>query len=131
MRLEEFLAENTETVSFPEGEVIFEHGDQAEAAYYIIKGKVEVYEKLGDGESIMAQLGADEILGEMALLRFDEYTLSARALEDIEAYVITPEILQEQVRNTHPLIKAIMDMLMDRMHDTNKVLIDLDTASGL
>ncbi len=129
MRLEDFLSDNTQKKSFAKGESFFTQGDQAEAAYYIIQGNVEIFQTLDGKESIMANLGPDEIFGEMALLRFDDYTLSARAAEDTEAYVITPEIMQAQIRDTHPLIKAILDMLLDRIHDVNEVLIDLDRAN--
>ena len=126
MRLEDFLAENTEFKSFEKGSLVFSSGDQAEAAFYIIEGKVEVFQDLEEGDAVMATLGPDEIFGEMALLRFDEYTLSARAMEDTKAFVITPDLLQEQIRQTHPLIKAILDMLLDRIHNVNEVLIDID-----
>ncbi|MCK5285156.1 MAG: cyclic nucleotide-binding domain-containing protein [Alphaproteobacteria bacterium] len=126
MRLEEFLEQNTQKAHLSKGDVIFIQGDQAKSAYYVIRGKIEIFKTMDGKESIVAHLGADEIFGEMSLLRFDEYTLSARALEDTDVYLITPEVLQAQIRETHPLIKAILDMLLDRINDTNKVLIDLD-----
>ena len=126
MRLEEFLEQNTQKAHLSKGDVIFIQGDQAKSAYYVIRGKIEIFKTMDGKESIVAHLEADEIFGEMSLLRFDEYTLSARALEDTDVYLITPEVLQAQIRETHPLIKAILDMLLDRINDTNKVLIDLD-----
>lgn len=129
MRLEDFLSGTAETKAFGVGENIFLKGDQAGAAYYVISGQVEIFQEVGGERSVMASLGPGEIFGEMALLRFDEYTLSANAASDVETYVISPAMLQEQVRETHPLIRAILDMLIDRMHTVNEVLIDLDTAN--
>ncbi len=129
MRLEEFLSENTQRKSFAKGEAFFAQGDQAGAAYYIIQGEVEIFQTLSGAESIMASLGPDEIFGEMALLRFDEYTLSAKAAVDTEVYIITPEVLQVQIRDTHPLVKAILDMLLDRIQNVNEVLTDLDITN--
>lgn len=126
MRLDEFLQKNAEKQTFRKDELIFEEGREADAAYYIISGEVEIFKGLPGKEPIMAMLEPGEIFGEMALLRYDSYTLSARAASNLELYVITPEILQEQVRNTHPLIKAILDMLVERVNTVNEVLIDLE-----
>lgn len=131
MRLEEFLETNTKIKTFAAGEDIFAEGEQAGAAYYIIEGRVEIYKGPPGPESRMAELGPDEIFGEMALLRYDKYTLSARALEETKAYVILPEILHEQLRAAHPLVRALLDMLVERIHNVNEVLIDIDQVETL
>ncbi len=130
MRIEDFLAENAEKKTFPEGRVIFEEGRQADCAYFITRGKVEIFKGPPAKNSVLAVLGPGEIFGEMALLRFDHYTLSARAAADTEVRIITPEMLQTQLRETHPLIRAILDRLVERIHEANAVLIDLDSAQG-
>lgn len=129
MRLEEFLAGQAEKKSFAKGAAIFSQGEQAKAAYYIISGVAEIFRDQDGQKSVLASLTTGEIFGEMALLRFDEYTLSARAIEDTQVYLITPAIMQQQIRSTPPLIKAVLDMLVDRIHETNQVLIDLDNIS--
>ena len=127
MRLQDFLSQTATKQSFFKGQSIFAKGAQAENAFFIIQGAVEIH----DGKSVMAKLGEGEIFGEMALLRFDEYTLSARAAEDTDVYVIAPALLQEQIRSLHPLVKAILDTLVERIHGVNEVLIDLDKANKL
>ncbi len=124
MRLEEYLEKNTQILVFEKGQIIFGEGQEAAAAYYVIEGSVEIFQGKGASASVMAMLGPDEIFGEMALLRFDKYTLSARAAAKTRLYVIPPEMLHEQIRATHPLIKAIIDMLIDRVHGANEILID-------
>ncbi len=128
MRLEEFLAEKAQTKSFTAGEQIAVQGAQAEEAYIIKQGRVKVYQDCGGAESVMAVLGPDEIFGEMAILRFDHYTMSVKAEEDTEVYVITPDMIHEHLRETHPLIKVILNTLLDRMKEVNEVLVDIDTA---
>lgn len=129
MRLEEFLADHTDVKEVKAGGDIFAKSERATAAYFIIEGAVEVYEPVDDGHSTMARLGPGEIFGEMALLRFDKYTLSAKAVEDTRLYVIPPEMLHEEIKSTHPLVKAILDMLLDRIHNVNEVLIDMDKVN--
>lgn len=131
MRLEEFLETNTETRSFAKGERIVAKGGQADAAYIIKQGKAKVYRDEGNEAPVMALLGPGEIFGEMAILRFDHYTLSVKAIEDLVAYVITPDMLHEQVRDAHPLTKKILDTLLDRMKEVNQVLMDIDEAGAI
>ncbi len=128
MRLEDYLEKSAARKNFRKGESVFEEGAQADAAYYIISGQVEIFKKSG-ASGVVASLREGEIFGEMALLRFDRYTLSARAAEDTEVFVVTPAMLQEQVRATHPLIRAILGMLVERIHGVNEVLIDLDSTT--
>ncbi|MCC7305915.1 MAG: cyclic nucleotide-binding domain-containing protein [Alphaproteobacteria bacterium] len=128
MRLEDFLEKNTKIKTFEKGTPIFTEGKQADAAYYIIEGKVEIFQEVNGQPSVIADLGPGEIFGEMAILRFDKYTLSARAAEATKVHVITPEILQKEINATHPLIRAILDMLVDRIHTVNEILIDFDRA---
>lgn len=129
MNLEEFLRQTSEVKTFVKGALLIQEGQQAEEAYYVIEGAVEIYKNEGGAPVTVAKLGAGAIFGEMALLRFDRYTLSARAMMDVKTYVITPELLQEQIRKTHPLIKAILDSLMERVQESNQVLIDLDRGN--
>jgi CRP-like cAMP-binding protein len=129
MRLEEFLADNTKIKNAAPDEIIFSQGAQAEAAYCIAEGKVEIFQHAGNRQATLATLEPGQIFGEMALLRFDKYTLSAKAVEPTKLHVITPELLQQQIRATHPLIKAIIDMLVERIHNINEVLIDIDRAN--
>jgi CRP-like cAMP-binding protein len=126
MRLEDYLDKVTETRDFAKGAVIFKQGQQADAAFYIIEGTVEIFQQ---GDATLAELGPGQIFGEMALLRFDSYTLSARAVSPLKVHIITPDMLQEQLRNTPPLVKAILDMLVERVRTVNEVLIDLDRAA--
>jgi CRP/FNR family transcriptional regulator len=131
MRLEDFLSQNTQSRNFSKGDMVFAAGDQAEAAFCIESGRVEIFQGAGDDVSVLAVLGPGDIFGEMALLRFDEYTLSARATADTKAFVIAPELLQAQVRETPPLVRAILNALVDRIHGLNGLLIDIDKANKL
>lgn len=118
------------TRNFEAGEVIVRQGQLGDCAYVVKSGSVTVYRESGDGDFVFATLGPDEIFGEMALLRFDAYTLSVRAAEDSVLYVLPPALVNEQIRNTPNLIQAILSALLDRMHEVNTALLDIDQTSG-
>ena len=129
MRLEDFLDQNLQTNSFPKGANIFTKGDQADSAYFIIEGRIEVFEEYNNEETLIATLGPGDILGEMALLRFDEYTLSSRASEDTKVHVIKPGFLHKEIQKSSPIVKAILGILIDRLHEANETLINLDKTA--
>ena len=126
MRLEDYLKENTKNVSFARGSKIVKQGEQAGAAYFIKSGKVGVYTDVDGHELLVTKLGEGEIFGEMAILRYDDYTMTVKAEEATELYVITPDLLHGQLKESPPLIQAIMGMLLDRIHEVNEVLTDHD-----
>ena len=67
--------------SYEPGQVIVQQGDTGVGAFVIRSGRVEVVQDRGGSEEKLAELGAGEVFGEMALL--DEFPRSAtvRAIE--------------------------------------------------
>lgn len=115
------------TKTFKPGEIIIAQGQQADTAYMIDRGKVQVY--LMEGQKIvdLAQLGADEIFGETALFTGSAYGAYVKALEETEVTLITPEILKVKMAGCDPMIRAIMQMLIERLRRTNKALLESET----
>lgn len=110
----------------PKGALIIEQGDQAWCAYLIQSGRVSVYYEDEGHKVELAQLGSGQICGEMALLR-DEPThrvANVSALEDCNLIVITHNTFQEKLRASDPTIKAVLQMLADRIISSNEVVLD-------
>ncbi len=114
------------TRNFKAGEIIVRQGQLGDCAYVVKSGMVTVFRESDDGDFVLASLGVDEIFGEMALLRFDSYTLSVRAEEDCTLFVLPPSLVNDQIKATPPLIQSILAALLDRMHEVNTALLDLD-----
>ena len=128
MRLEDFLLENAETRRFVAGDVIVEAGQQSNAAYLIKNGTAKVFRLLNGKETILAHLGSDELFGEMSILRFDNYTASVRAETDLEAYLLTPDIIHGPIRDSHPMVKHLLQTLVARMNDVNDALVSCKSS---
>ncbi len=118
-----------ETLHVPAGERICVRGQSADAAYMIREGSVRVYRDDAGGD--LARLGPGDIFGEMAVLRYGAYTMSVAALEDCELHVIPPDVLLRRVSETDPLVRAILNMALDRINDSNEVLVDIDRSERL
>ena len=83
----------------------------AEGIYRIRSGKVKVVEQRGDREHIIALLGAGDYIGVEALFEGAFYKVSAYALEDVSAYFLTREQVNELIRRRPQLYDELLDVL--------------------
>lgn len=110
----------------PKGSLIIEQGDQAWCAYLIQSGRVSVYYQENGKNVELAQLGVGQICGEMALIRSEPSprTANVRAIEDCNLIVITHNTFQEKLQASDPTVRAMLNMLADRIITSNEVLLD-------
>ena len=71
-----------------DGETIFEQGEPSDAAYVIVDGRVRLSRRAHGSESVIAHLGAGEMLGEMGLFDHPPRAATARAAGAVTAEVI-------------------------------------------
>lgn len=108
----------------PKDTLIMEEGEQGASAYLIQSGSVEVFTEANEREVSLAKLGLGQIFGEMALI-FEEYrTASVRALEDCNLIVISRQSFQQKLNKTDPTIKAIVQMLTQRIVSANNTVVN-------
>lgn len=111
----------------PKGALIIEQGDQAWCAYLIQSGRVSVYSTDENGHKVeFSQLGSGQICGEMALLKSEPSLRNASvvALEDCNLIVITYNTFQEKLRTCDPTLRAVLQMLSERVSHSNSVVMD-------
>jgi CRP-like cAMP-binding protein len=75
------------------GEYFFRDSDQGTAFYVLESGSVEVVREREGHEFLLAELGAGDCFGEMALIECRERSASVQALEDCVAIEIPLEAL--------------------------------------
>src|SRR5579864_7655504 len=73
------LAFMGERVGFDPGMTVMRQGDPADAAYLIIEGEAEILVDTPSGPITLATLGANDIVGEMAILGDVPRTATVRA----------------------------------------------------
>jgi CRP-like cAMP-binding protein len=87
-----YLAAALEPIAWPGKEVIFERGEAGDAMYLIVSGKVGI--SLAESppfDDFIAELGAGEFFGDMAILDDQPRSASAVAIEGTEAYGLSKE----------------------------------------
>lgn len=113
----------------PKDTLVMSEGDEGNSAYIIQSGSVEVYTENEGSKVELAHLDVGEIFGEMSLIFDGPRAASVRALEDCNLIVITRESFKYKLSKTDPTIKAIMQMLTQRIVTANNTLVNSKSSS--
>jgi len=107
-----------ETRRIRAGDVIFREGDKADELFVIKSGHVRIQV----GNRTMADLTADDIFGEMALIDSEPRSATAVAITDVELVPITEKQFLFLVTQTPYFALKVMRILAQRLRVTNKSL---------
>jgi CRP/FNR family transcriptional regulator, cyclic AMP receptor protein len=98
------------------GGVIFREEEQADELFVIKSG----YVRIQIGNRMMAELTADDIFGEMALIDSEPRSATAVAITDVELVPITEKQFLFLVGQTPYFALKVMRTLAQRLRVTNK-----------
>jgi CRP/FNR family transcriptional regulator, cyclic AMP receptor protein len=107
---------NVETRFFKAGTIIFHQGDAASEMFVIKSGEVRI--QLGN--RALAELKADSIFGEMALIDDEPRSASAIAITDVELVPVTEKQFLFMVGQTPYFALKVMRVLAQRLRATSK-----------
>ena len=110
-------------VDIKKGETIFEKGDIGTSMYFIVHGKLKVH----DGETIVAELGEREIVGELAVLDPQPRSASVTALEDTILLQLDQDALYELMTDRVEVARGIIRVLC---HKLRNVILPKAEANG-
>lgn len=96
------------------GEVLFQEGEPGHEAYVVESGVIEISAQRPGGRVVLALLGPDDILGEMALVGDQKRTASAIALETTTLVVMTHDYLTERLTHADPMLRHLLRISMSR-----------------
>lgn len=103
------------------GQTIIEQNSAGHRAFYIEKGRVEVVVHDGPHEVRVAELGAGEIFGEMALIEHRERSAAVRALENTTVTVISEAELEHKIsRIEDKAVSTLMHVFIERLRRANQ-----------
>jgi CRP-like cAMP-binding protein len=116
------LAFMSERVAFGPGMQLWRQGDSADAAYLIIDGHADVIVETPGGSVVVATLGANEIVGEIAILTNVPRTATVCAKDRLITLRIAKEPFMRMVREFPNMAVSIMQELAHRLESTNNQL---------
>jgi CRP/FNR family cyclic AMP-dependent transcriptional regulator len=116
------LAFMSERVAFDAGAALMRQGDPGDAAYLIIDGSAEVVLDAPGGPIVIATIGANEIVGEMAILCDVPRAATVRAKDRLVTLRISKEPFMRMVREFPNMAISIMRELAHRLEANNNQL---------
>ncbi|HCN07691.1 MAG TPA: hypothetical protein DIT01_07135 [Lentisphaeria bacterium] len=100
---------------FRVGQEIIKAGDKSKETFVIISGKAKIHRSVNGRNMTIAEIGAGEIVGEMAGIGQGARTATVTATEDTETLIITYELMLDELRKLPPWMEKIVFSLADRV----------------
>lgn len=118
------LAFTSERLKFAPDQVLFRQGDEADAAYVIIDGRVEVLVDAAQGPISLAQVERNSIVGETGILCDMPRIATVKAITSLETLRIGKDQFLQLISEFPPLSIEIMRLLALRLLKTNNQLTE-------
>lgn len=118
------LAFASDRVTFGAGEILFRQGDDGDAAYIVIEGKVDVLVSSNGTDTVVAELGKNAFVGDMGVISDMPRTATIRAQTDLVTLRIRKDHMMEMVRDSQELALAVLREVVARLAKTTKDLSD-------
>ncbi len=107
-----------------EGETLFERGDLGDGCYWLRRGVLAVYVASMSGEQrILAILGQNAIVGELAMIDGLPRSASVRALKDCELAFVSRAAFIDMLQRHPELYKEIVMTLAVRLRQTDEDMV--------
>ncbi len=118
------LAFASDHVSYDAGEVLFEQGDDSDAAYVLISGFADVLvaSEPGAQSNKVAELGPNSFVGDMGILCDIPRTATVIATKPLETLCIRKEHMLDMVKDSPALALAVLQELVQRLAKTTQDL---------
>jgi CRP/FNR family cyclic AMP-dependent transcriptional regulator len=115
----DFLAlfrNETNIASLKPGEALFSEGDPAPCMYVVRSGTV----RITSGSTVLEEIGAGSILGEMALIEDTPRSATVTAVTDCEIAVVDRRRFLFLVQQTPSFALNVMKVLSHRLREMNR-----------
>jgi CRP/FNR family cyclic AMP-dependent transcriptional regulator len=111
------------------GDILFREGEPSDALYVIKKGRIAITKTKGGGEIELAELGAGEMLGEMAFFDQKPRSAGARAKQDATVILLPFSSLYAQFAKFPEWLKAMVKNVNQKLRDANAKIKNLEQSS--
>ena len=120
------LSEKNEVRSYKKKSEIFREGAYPKGIYFKSTGKVKIFKSNDNGKELITSFYKEgEFFGFLDLLKDEQYSSSASALEDSEIYVIPKEDFFSLLYNNSQVARKFIEMLSDNLQETEQQLIKI------
>jgi predicted acylesterase/phospholipase RssA/CRP-like cAMP-binding protein len=114
------LQADAEWVSLRGGDILFRRGDPGNAAYTVLTGRLRVVDDTA-GERALNEIGAGEILGEMALLSAERRSATVLALRDSLLARLPAAAFHRLIERQPTVLRRISALLSERLRNQSVI----------
>jgi CRP-like cAMP-binding protein len=116
------LAFTAERLTFRPGEVLFNQGDQGDAAYIVVQGEADVIIESAAGPITVAKIKKNDFVGEIAILCDVPRTATIKATSELITLRIAKDVFFQLVQQFPQMSVELMRELASRLERTNQKL---------
>lgn len=114
--------------AYKKGEMIFFEGEVSDKLYVINSGKVKIFKYTKEGkEQILYIVSTGDFLGDLSLLKKDEFKFNAEALEDVSICELTKDDFDKAVKENPEIALKILEVLYERIAKLENLVQSLST----
>ena len=116
----EVIAQITDAVCYPPNRILFQEGKPGEHLFFLVKGDVEVFYRIGEaGQVHVDTISGEDAVGCSALVEPYTYTATERSLTEVDVLEIDAaslrKLMQKDCRLGFSLQQQIIRVLMARV----------------
>jgi CRP-like cAMP-binding protein len=119
----------SERITYKSGQSLFEQGDIGDAAFIIIEGTADVIVNR-EAPMVVAQVGKDDIVGEIAILVDIPRTATVTPTSELTALKITKDLFFRMITDFPEMGVEIMRVLAQRLEQTTAQLLKVRAEAG-
>lgn len=118
------LAFTSDRVTYEQDQVLFNQGDEGDAAFVIIDGQADILVDTPQGSLSVAKVQKNDFVGEIAILCEVPRTATVKALSRLDTLRIDKEQFFKLMSEFPELSVEVMRVLAQRLADTTEELAD-------
>jgi signal transduction histidine kinase len=112
------LLDGAENVTLEAGDILFNEGDEGDAAFVITYGEIEIVKITGEREVLLARRVPGDVIGEMALLDSAPRMASGRAATKTRLISIPKSQMDQLLESSATAARALFFVLLARVRQT-------------
>ena len=118
------LAFTSDKIAYDAGQVLFNQGDRGDAAFVLLSGTADVLIDSPAGQIRVDTIGANAIVGEMAIICDAARTATVKAAAPVEALRIRKDQFLRLLDEFPEMAIEVMRVLADRLNHTTAALTE-------
>lgn len=128
--MQKLLCFSAERLAYDPGQVMFNVGEMADAAYVIIDGTAEISVPTPAGPIVVNTVGRNDIVGEIAIFGDVPRTATVKAVTRMETLRISKELFIKVIRENPDAAIELIRILASRLANTTNQLTRTRTGAG-